>query len=382
MATKIEVLKATILSLGGSFDDIDATDEAALSKRLIEVCGKLQNPGGGSGGSGLPTGGEPYQQLVTDGEGNAVWEERLAYEDISAVVIPETTLTPSEEMGNMGIVFDAPLTPPVSGETYLITYNGTPYLCTAYGMDDDGDGVDELVFIGNMGLMGGDDTGEPFVGTMLADLEAGAAEGYYAGFMHSGGLEPFTLSMAQATIKKVDSKFIGLSDHYTKAKTDELLSAYLPKAEYEAERDKAYEEITTIDMNGVADTGEIDLNGVYEKIWLNIYVESPQETVNLKVSLFNGDGTPAMAGTLWNMLSSSSTEKRIDAFMYVDGGLAGVTEASARSDSNYLTPLQRYICGLGGAYTYKGFGGLQVVTLSGNPVSATSATIHVRGIKA
>ena len=33
----------------------------------------------GGGGSGLPTGGAPYQQLVTDGEGNAKWEDRLAY---------------------------------------------------------------------------------------------------------------------------------------------------------------------------------------------------------------------------------------------------------------------------------------------------------------
>lgn len=33
----------------------------------------------GSGGGGLPSGGEPYQQLVTDGDGNAKWENRLAY---------------------------------------------------------------------------------------------------------------------------------------------------------------------------------------------------------------------------------------------------------------------------------------------------------------
>lgn len=31
------------------------------------------------GGSGLPEGGEPYKQLVTDGEGKAGWEERLAW---------------------------------------------------------------------------------------------------------------------------------------------------------------------------------------------------------------------------------------------------------------------------------------------------------------
>ena len=38
------------------------------------------------GGGGLPSGGTPYQQLVTDGEGNTKWEDRLAYEDSKVVV--------------------------------------------------------------------------------------------------------------------------------------------------------------------------------------------------------------------------------------------------------------------------------------------------------
>ena len=33
----------------------------------------------GGGGGGLPTGGAPYQHLVTDGEGNAKWEDRLCH---------------------------------------------------------------------------------------------------------------------------------------------------------------------------------------------------------------------------------------------------------------------------------------------------------------
>lgn len=35
---------------------------------------------------GLPEGGSPYQQLVTDGNGNAKWEDRLAYDDSKLVV--------------------------------------------------------------------------------------------------------------------------------------------------------------------------------------------------------------------------------------------------------------------------------------------------------
>ena len=33
------------------------------------------------GGGGLAYGGAPYQQLVTDGNGNTVWEDRLAYSE-------------------------------------------------------------------------------------------------------------------------------------------------------------------------------------------------------------------------------------------------------------------------------------------------------------
>ena len=36
-------------------------------------------------GGGMPEGGVPYKQLVTDGEGKTVWEDRLAYE--SSIVI-------------------------------------------------------------------------------------------------------------------------------------------------------------------------------------------------------------------------------------------------------------------------------------------------------
>lgn len=50
---------------------ITLTDEAKAAMRDVWFPGK-------SGGC-LPTGGAAYQQLVTDGEGNAKWEDRLAY---------------------------------------------------------------------------------------------------------------------------------------------------------------------------------------------------------------------------------------------------------------------------------------------------------------
>ena len=36
-------------------------------------------------------GGEPYKSLVTDGEGNATWEDRLAYEEVKKYSLPHDT---------------------------------------------------------------------------------------------------------------------------------------------------------------------------------------------------------------------------------------------------------------------------------------------------
>lgn len=50
---------------------ITLSDEAKAAMRDVWFPGKS--------GGGLPTGGAAYQQLVTDGEGNAKWEDRLCY---------------------------------------------------------------------------------------------------------------------------------------------------------------------------------------------------------------------------------------------------------------------------------------------------------------
>ena len=51
---------------------------------IIEAEKKAQ---GGGTGTGLPSGGDPYMQLVTDGEGKAGWEQRLAWKEGEKVEI-------------------------------------------------------------------------------------------------------------------------------------------------------------------------------------------------------------------------------------------------------------------------------------------------------
>lgn len=54
----------------------------------------LKQYGGGGGGAGLPSGGTPYQQLVTDGDGNARWEDKPFYDarkEITLTFNPDDT---------------------------------------------------------------------------------------------------------------------------------------------------------------------------------------------------------------------------------------------------------------------------------------------------
>ena len=69
-------------------------------------------------------GGTPYQQLVTDGDGNAKWEDRLAYEDrtmiLDNVVVDESGYY-LPKVNYTGT--DKALTDDNIGATYIVTIN-------------------------------------------------------------------------------------------------------------------------------------------------------------------------------------------------------------------------------------------------------------------
>lgn len=65
---------------------------------------KLDDGGSTSGGSGLPAGAKPNQYIVTDGDGNAKWEDRPFYEETVTTIIldeREVTTTPNESYGGI-----------------------------------------------------------------------------------------------------------------------------------------------------------------------------------------------------------------------------------------------------------------------------------------
>ena len=105
-----------------------------------------------SKGSGLPTGDTPYQQLVTDSEGNAKWEDRLAYETepVLTEILPEHNFTGTNQILIGGSKLSI-------GQTYTVKFDNTEYECICVDLGG-------VPAIGNASIMRfGSDTGEPFL---------------------------------------------------------------------------------------------------------------------------------------------------------------------------------------------------------------------------
>ena len=68
------------------------------------------------------SGGMPYQQLVTDGEGNTKWEDRLMWKEVQEVdFVPEITFEMTETMMRLECIGARSL---VVGNTYKYIVNG------------------------------------------------------------------------------------------------------------------------------------------------------------------------------------------------------------------------------------------------------------------
>ena len=152
----------------------------------------------GAGGGGLPPGGTPYQQLVTDGSGNTVWEDRLAYETdpVLTEIVPEETVTFANEDGVMGAVWP-PTFNAVVGQTYIVKFDGTEYKCSCTRLGSEGGPL----VLGNLSIPGfGNDTGEPFVIIY---------SGHWATFSSDSATEhTISISEKQVSISKIDEKYL------------------------------------------------------------------------------------------------------------------------------------------------------------------------------
>lgn len=158
-----------------------------------------------TGGGGLPTGGAPHQQLVTDAEGKALWEDRTHYTYIgTGEILPSSDLLYS----NGQFVSVNPATNlPSNGASCTVTWNGVDYGCDAEEVDIEGVVCPVL---GNTSIAGGTQTtDDPFCVVLLgSEMAANVGVGVMA-FALDGSVTVTIAITGQAEIaKKLDRKFI------------------------------------------------------------------------------------------------------------------------------------------------------------------------------
>lgn len=237
-----------------------STEELETAKEEIVQDVLDQIPQGGGGG--LPTGGEPYQQLVTDGDGNAKWEDRLCYEAEGAVLFDGTLIF---EIGDdFSTVTIAETIDVVSGGEYNVYWNGTLYLCTASSLSNEG--MTAFV-LGNLGAMtGGTQTGEPFV-IMVLPPELAAESGGGTQVIPLDGSETATLKIARNIVRKLPEKFYDADPPYID------LAAY-GFGDYDGEdQRKTFSEI------GLSEQEVLELHKKAEKLHAVFAVSTASETI-------------------------------------------------------------------------------------------------------
>lgn len=117
----------------------------------------------------LPGGATGYQQLVTDGEGNKVWADRLAWKEGTIVLSKISVVGEEDPTGLYQHMFgDEPYILEAEKQ-YMVNYNGVTYSVTAKN-DTYGYPYGESILLGNhylLGMLGGNEeipnTREPFL---------------------------------------------------------------------------------------------------------------------------------------------------------------------------------------------------------------------------
>lgn len=140
--------------------------------------------------------GAPYQQLVTDKDGNAQWEDRLVYNDYIDGVLVETQTIDGNER------FDIIATgKPVVGETYIVTMDGTvSWKCIAWKFP-----YQYGICIGNGTFLGVEEYGEgvPFLFVFAWD-----SQWFYSG---EGGEHTFLIRGLVEIIHRLDKNFLSVN---------------------------------------------------------------------------------------------------------------------------------------------------------------------------
>lgn len=157
-------------------------------------------------------GGTPYQQLVTDGNGNTQWEDRLAYITTEEQVIFSQENIAFVEQNGMYFSSESiiPTTDINVGANYRVNFDGESYNCVAYKPDavssfavNPGQNVGRIL-IGNGLLLGlGVDTGEPF----LISYSSASSE-IVVGTLLTNPTHTVSVTGVVETVHKIPEKFL------------------------------------------------------------------------------------------------------------------------------------------------------------------------------
>lgn len=121
-----------------------------LANMIGKINGKLNAP---------EQAAHPHQQLVTDADGVAKWEDRLAYSEDCEIIHRQTVSCELKEGSLYGSTVDGHLTDEIVGKSLKVVFDGVEYECEAVKFS----GVDG-VYLGNTSLIGAQGgNGEPFI---------------------------------------------------------------------------------------------------------------------------------------------------------------------------------------------------------------------------
>lgn len=178
---------------------------------------------GANGGDVTGDGYEAAQNELQKGEpqcggGVSSWNDltdKPFGEEISLVeVVPETTVDGFEDQdgfyqADVKSLFESNGFKPVVGNKYSVNYNGKTYVCTAQLAPEAtmAEWVYERVFIGNYGILGGEDTGEPFCIALLKYEGAGYREEHWI-FQTNGNPCTISITEEKEVVHKLDAKYM------------------------------------------------------------------------------------------------------------------------------------------------------------------------------
>lgn len=157
-----------------------------LANMIGKINGKLNAP---------EQAAQPHQQLVTDADGVAKWEDKLAYTEDCEIIHRQTVSCELKEGSLYGGAVDGHLTTDMVGKTYKVRFNGVEYECEAVKFS----GVDG-VHLGNTSLIGAQGgNGEPFIIFDEGNCVIGVSE--------PGEYE---ICILESHIKTIDPKYLGV----------------------------------------------------------------------------------------------------------------------------------------------------------------------------